>query len=52
MSTKKNTTKPAADMALRHKGVIVGVKSAHYNGKDWIPYERAEEIGRIAAIPV
>jgi dihydroorotase len=44
--------KPAADMALKYKGTIVGVKSAHYNGKDWIPYERAGEIGRIANIPV
>lgn len=44
--------KPAADMALEHKGIIVGIKSAHYNGKDWIPYERAEEIARQANIPV
>jgi dihydroorotase len=44
--------KPAADMALKYKGVIVGIKSAHYNGKDWIPYERAVEVGRLASIPV
>ena len=44
--------KPAADMALRHKGVIVGIKSAHFNGPEWTPYERAEEVGRIAGIPV
>lgn len=25
--------KPTADMALKHKGVIVGVKSAHYKGR-------------------
>lgn len=44
--------KPTADMALKHKGLVVGIKSAHYNGKDWIPYERAAEVGRIASIPV
>ena len=40
--------KPTADMALKHKGLVVGIKSAHYNGNDWIPYERAAEVGRIA----
>ena len=44
--------KPTADMALKHKGVIVGIKSAHYNGPEWAPYERAVEAGRIANIPV
>lgn len=44
--------KPTADMALKHKGLVVGIKSAHYNGNDWIPYERAAEVGRIASIPV
>ena len=44
--------KPTADMALKHKGVIVGIKSAHFTGPEWTPYERAEEVGRIAKIPV
>jgi dihydroorotase len=44
--------KPTADMALKHKGVIVGVKSAHFNGAEWTPYERAVEAGTIANIPV
>jgi len=44
--------KPTADMALKHKGVIVGVKSAHFNGPEWAPYERAVEAGTIASIPV
>lgn len=43
---------PTADMALKHKGVIVGVKSAHYNGPEWDPYIRAVEAGTIANIPV
>jgi dihydroorotase len=44
--------KPTADMALKHKGVIVGIKSAHFNGPEWTPYERAVEVGRLAKIPV
>jgi dihydroorotase len=43
---------PTADMALKHKGVIVGIKSAHFAGPEWSPYERAVEVGRIAKIPV
>jgi dihydroorotase len=44
--------KPTADMALRHKGVIVGVKTAHYAGPEWAPVERAVEAGTLASIPV
>ena len=44
--------KPTADMALKYKGVIVGIKSAHFNGPEWTPYEKAEEVGRLADIPV
>jgi dihydroorotase len=44
--------KPTADMALRHKGVIVGVKTAHFSGPEWTPIERAVEAGTIANVPV
>ena len=44
--------KPTADMALKYKGVIVGVKSAHFNGPEWDPYIRAVEAGTVANIPV
>ena len=37
--------KPTADMALRHKGLIVGIKTAHYAGPEWTPVERAVEAG-------
>jgi dihydroorotase len=43
---------PTADMALKHKGLIIGIKSAHFNGTVWTPYERAVEVGRLANIPV
>lgn len=44
--------KPTAEMALKHKGVVVGVKSAHFSGPEWKPYEQAVEAGKIANIPV
>ena len=43
---------PAAEMALRHKGLIVGIKTAHYTGPEWTPVEHAVEAGTIAKIPV
>src|SRR5437870_8056986 len=45
-------SKPTADMAVRHKGLIVGVKTAHYAGPEWAPVERAVEAGTQANIPV
>jgi dihydroorotase len=44
--------KPTAEMAMRHKGVIVGVKTAHYAGPEWAPVERAVEAGTEANVPV
>ena len=44
--------KPTADMALRHKDTIIGVKTAHYAGPEWTPVEQAVEAGTIANIPV
>jgi len=43
---------PTAEMALANKGVIVGIKTAHYAGPEFIPVERAVEAGRKADIPV
>jgi dihydroorotase len=43
---------PTAEMALKHPGLIVGVKTAHYEGPDWAPVERAVEAGTKANIPV
>lgn len=43
---------PTAAMALRHKGVIVGIKTAHYAGPEWAPVERAVEAGTQANLPV
>jgi len=44
--------KPAADIASRYKGIIVGIKTAHYSGPEWTPVEHAVEAGKLANIPV
>jgi dihydroorotase len=44
--------KPAAAMALKHKGLIVGIKTAHFQGPEWTPVEHAVQAGEIAHIPV
>jgi dihydroorotase len=43
---------PAAEMAKRHRGLIVGIKTAHYNGPEWTPVEQAVQAGTLAGIPV
>jgi dihydroorotase len=43
---------PTADMAKKYKGVVVGIKTAHYAGPEWTPVERAVEAGTAADIPV
>jgi dihydroorotase len=44
--------KPAAEMAQKYKGLIVGIKTAHYAGPEWTPVEHAVEAGTLANIPV
>jgi dihydroorotase len=43
---------PAAEMAKRYPGLIVGFKTAHYEGPEWTPVEHAVEAGTMAGIPV
>jgi dihydroorotase len=43
---------PAAEMARRYRGVIVGIKTAHYAGPEWTPVEHAVRAGTLAGIPV
>jgi len=40
------------EMALKYPGVVVGIKSAHFTGPEWKPYEQAEIAGKMANIPV
>jgi dihydroorotase len=44
--------KATAQMAKKHSDVVVGIKSAHYQGPEWVSVDRAVEAGTIAKIPV
>ncbi len=44
--------KLTGEKAKQFPGVIVGIKSAHYSGPEWTPYEQAVLAGNIANIPV
>jgi dihydroorotase len=44
--------KEVAALARKHRDVVVGVKSAHYQGTDWGSVDAAVEAGRDAGIPV
>jgi dihydroorotase len=44
--------KATAEMALKHRDVVVGIKSAHYQGPEWVSVDRAVEAGTIAKVPV
>jgi dihydroorotase len=44
--------KATAAMAKRFPEIVVGVKSAHYTGPEWVSVERAVEAGTLANIPV
>jgi dihydroorotase len=41
-----------ARIAAKHKDIVVGVKSAHYEGPDWTSVDKAVEAGKLANIPV
>jgi dihydroorotase len=43
---------PAIEMAKKHKGLIIGIKTAHYAGPEWEPVENAVKAGTAADIPV
>ncbi len=44
--------KATAAMAGKHRDVVVGIKSAHYQGPEWVSVDRAVEAGRAANVPV
>lgn len=44
--------KATGEMASKYPGVIVGVKSAHFTGPEWKPYDQAVLAGNLAHIPV
>ena len=44
--------KATAEVAVKYKDTVVGIKTAHYDGPEWTPVERAVEAGTLANIPV
>src|SRR5579863_8731914 len=51
-NTKDMDPQRTAEVALRHKDVVVGIKVAHYAGPEWIAVDRGVEAGQLAGIPV
>jgi dihydroorotase len=51
-NTKDMEPQHTAEVALRNKDVVVGIKVAHYAGPEWIAVDRGLEAGRLAGIPV
>jgi dihydroorotase len=51
---EKSDFKPeeVAKLARKHRDVVVGVKSAHYQKPDWASVDKAVEAGKLAGIPV
>ncbi len=37
---------------IENRGIIVGIKTAHYEGPEWAPVDRAVEAGNLADVPV
>ncbi len=44
--------KAAADMARANPTVVVGFKTAHFDGPSWVAVDRVLEAGRLANLPV
>jgi len=44
--------KLTGEKAKQFPGIIVGIKSAHFTGPEWKPYEQAEIAGQMAGIPI
>jgi dihydroorotase len=41
-----------AKLAKKHADIVVGVKSAHYEGPEWVSVDRALEAGKLSGLPV
>jgi dihydroorotase len=51
-NTRDMEPERTAEVARRHKDVVVGIKIAHYAGPEWIAVDRAVEAGKLAGVPV
>ena len=51
-NTEDMDPKAAAAMVNANRDRIVGIKTAHYDGPEWVAVERAVEAGKLANVPV
>jgi len=51
-SMNEMDARPTAGMILKYPQILVGVKTAHYEGPEWEALDRAFEAGRLANVPV
>lgn len=51
-NTDDMDAKATAEQAMKYRGVVVGIKTAHYAGPEWIAVDRAVEAGTAAGLPV
>jgi dihydroorotase len=49
---KDMNPKTAADFAIKNSKDIVGIKLAHYSGRDWTPVKLTEEAGKLSNMPI
>ncbi|MFN0168586.1 MAG: amidohydrolase/deacetylase family metallohydrolase [Bryobacteraceae bacterium] len=42
----------AARMVKKYKGTVVGIKTAHYRGPEWVAVERAVRAGELGGVPI
>lgn len=50
--TKDMLPDKIAALARKHKDVVVGIKTAHYEKPDWTSVDKAVEAGKLADLPV
>jgi dihydroorotase len=51
-NTRDMEPERTAEVAKRHRDVVVGIKVAHYAGPEWIAVDRGVEAGKLAGVPV
>lgn len=50
--TTDMNAKITAQTIAKHRQILVGVKIGHYEGKEWVPFDRALEASNLAKMPL
>ena len=51
-NTADMDAKTTAEVAEQYPDIVVGIKTAHYSGPEWIAVDRAVEAGKLTNLPV